>query len=204
MTADYEITQWIEKLSRGDDEAAQAVWEQFFDRLVRLATRKLEGLPLRSADGEDVALSAMRSFYRGVTAGRFPHLGDRLNLWKLLATITVHKAAAHCNRERAQKRGGGKVKGESIFLDGAFTNGRHGFEQVIGREPTPELVALMEEEYCLLLDSLEDKTLRSIAVWKMEGHTNAEMAHRLAVTERTVERKLRLIRSEWLGRTHHD
>jgi DNA-directed RNA polymerase specialized sigma24 family protein len=36
-----------------------------------------------------------------------------------------------------------------------------------------------------------------VAVWKMEGYSNAEIAAKLPCVERTVERKLKLIRSLW-------
>jgi DNA-directed RNA polymerase specialized sigma24 family protein len=53
------------------------------------------------------------------------------------------------------------------------------------------------EECERLLCSLEDAGLRSVAVWKMEGYTNAEIAAKLDCGLRSVERKLRLIRSTW-------
>jgi hypothetical protein len=45
VTHDHEqeyddITGWIGKLKQGDARAAQAIWEQYFDKLVRLARRK--------------------------------------------------------------------------------------------------------------------------------------------------------------------
>lgn len=76
------VTEWLDRLTQGDEAAAQAVRDRFFDKLVRLAHKSLEGLPRRVADEEDVALSAMGSFYRGVRAGRFPQLNDRHDLWK--------------------------------------------------------------------------------------------------------------------------
>jgi hypothetical protein len=45
-----EVTQWIDRLAEGDEQAAQVIWERYFDRLVRLARKKLEGLPRRVAD----------------------------------------------------------------------------------------------------------------------------------------------------------
>jgi DNA-binding CsgD family transcriptional regulator len=36
-----------------------------------------------------------------------------------------------------------------------------------------------------------------VAVWKLEGYTNAEIAAKLDCTPRTVERKLRIIRGLW-------
>jgi DNA-directed RNA polymerase specialized sigma24 family protein len=55
----------------------------------------------------------------------------------------------------------------------------------------------MAEEWQRLLDRLGDNTLRSVAIKKMEGHTNDEIAGLLGVVPRTVERKLRLIRELW-------
>jgi DNA-binding CsgD family transcriptional regulator len=36
-----------------------------------------------------------------------------------------------------------------------------------------------------------------VAIWKMEGHTNREIAGKLDCVEQTVERKLRSIRRIW-------
>jgi DNA-directed RNA polymerase specialized sigma24 family protein len=68
---------------------------------------------------------------------------------------------------------------------------------LIGREPEPAVAAQLVEEYERLLDSLDDDVLRSVAVWKLEGHTNKEIAGKLGRSLATVERKLRLIRDAW-------
>ncbi len=48
-----------------------------------------------------------------------------------------------------------------------------------------------------MLDALNDDVLRSIAVAKMEGRTNAEIAGRLEISLPTIERKLQRIRRIW-------
>jgi DNA-directed RNA polymerase specialized sigma24 family protein len=45
-----------------------------------------------------------------------------------------------------------------------------------------------------VLDNLE---LRQIALWRLEGYTNREIADRLDCTERSVERRMERIRSKW-------
>ena len=50
-------------------------------------------------------------------------------------------------------------------------------ELVLGTEPTPEFAALVADECRRLLDRLGDPQLQSIALWKMEGYTNAEIAN---------------------------
>jgi DNA-binding NarL/FixJ family response regulator len=66
-------------------------------------------------------------------------------------------------------------------------------------EPTPEFAAQVAEEYERLLALLGDETLRRVAVWKMEGLTNNEIAGRLDISRRTVARKLETIRIIWSG-----
>jgi DNA-directed RNA polymerase specialized sigma24 family protein len=192
------VSTWIEQLHAGDRAAAQRLWEQYFPRLVGLARKKLQGLPRRAADEEDVALSAFDSFCRGVEHGRFPQLKERDNLWALLVVITARKAVDLRQREGRQKRGGGKVGGESA-LDQLLghSEGAAGIGRVVGAEPTPELAAQVAEEFESLLRQLPSEELRSVALMKLEGYTNAEIAAHLSCAAVTIERRLRLIRSLW-------
>ncbi|MBV8234094.1 MAG: hypothetical protein JO075_00190, partial [Acidimicrobiia bacterium] len=91
------------------------------------------------------------------------------------------------------------VSGESGLLDpGDPATSGAGLAQIIGREPSPEFAAQVADECRRLLDGLGDEGLRSVALWKMEGYTNAEIAARLGgVNTRTVERKLKTIRARW-------
>ena len=48
-----------------------------------------------------------------------------------------------------------------------------------------------------LLERLQDDTLSKVAVMKMEGYSNAEIASSLELSNRTIIRKLNVIRSIW-------
>src|SRR5262249_53685630 len=106
MLSPGSVTDWIGQLKAGDPAAAQKLWERYFQRLVGLARKKLQGTPRRAADEEDVALSAFASLCRRVAAGQFPQLRDREDLWHLLLVITARKALNQIRHERRQKRGG--------------------------------------------------------------------------------------------------
>lgn len=187
MDAATTVTQWIQQLKAGKSSAAQKLWEGYFAQMVRLARRRLKDAPRRTADEEDVALSAFKSFCLGVQAGRFPQLSDRDSLWPLLVAITSHKAIDSQRRESRQKRGGGRVAVDDLQL-----------EQVLAREPTPELAAQMVEEFERLLAILPDESLRQIALLRLEGHAVEEIAQQLECVTRTIERKLHRIRTIWL------
>jgi DNA-directed RNA polymerase specialized sigma24 family protein len=184
------------RIAEGDDDAAQKIWNDYFGKLVRLARRKLEGIPSRDYDEEDVALSAMNSFYQGMTQRKFGYVHNRDDLWKLLVTITARKATARRRSYFAQKRGGGRVRGESIF--GHQEDEQDGLACILGTEPTPELAAGVAENCRQLLDQLQDETLRQIALWTLEGYRTEEIAGKLGCVRRTVERKLERIREVWM------
>jgi len=197
--SDDEVTQWIGRLAEGDELAVKRIWDRYYERLVRLARKKLGDTNRRAADEEDVVLSAFHSFCRGAAAGRFPRLDDRHGLWKLLVTITARKAVAEMRRGHRQKRGGGTVRGESVFLAPDASRPGAGIDRVLGQEPTPELAAMVSEQCEHLLAQLDDEPLRKIALAKLEGYSNEEIAGQLGCAPRTVERKLARIRQKWEG-----
>jgi RNA polymerase sigma factor (sigma-70 family) len=191
MNSDPAVSVWIRELQAGNQDAAQQLWEQYFQQLVRLAHKRLPNRLRRHTDDEDVALSAFKSFCRGAAAGRYPQLADREDLWRLLVTITAHKAIHAARHAQRLKRGGR----DHVALEEA--NAERALQEVIGREPTPQFSLQVAEEFDELLEMLGDSTLRSIAISKMEGYTSAEIAEKLNCTVRTIERKLRLIRQAW-------
>ena len=51
------ITHWFGDLRKGDDAAVAAVYDRYFDRLVAFARTRLQSIPRRTADEEDVQFS---------------------------------------------------------------------------------------------------------------------------------------------------
>src|SRR5207244_1252181 len=151
----------------GGPAAAQKRRESHFKRLVGLARKKLQGIPRRAADEEDVALSAFDSFCRAAAHGRYPQLADRDDLWQQLVLITARKAIDLVHHERRLKRGGGAVRGDSALLGQEASSHLAGMDQVVGPEPTPAFAAQVAEDCQRLLGLLEKQDLRAVAVWKM-------------------------------------
>jgi len=192
--ADQSVTRWIESLKDGDPAAAQRLWQRYIEALIRLARARLRGAPRRVADEEDAALSAFDSFCRRAEQGQFPDLKDRDGLWALLVVLTARKAADLVKHQGREKRGGGKVHGDSALRSADGGSGAGGFDGLEGDDPTPEEAAILAEEVENLLGRLRDPALRAVAVWKLEGHTNAEIAERQGCSLATVERRLAIIR----------
>jgi DNA-directed RNA polymerase specialized sigma24 family protein len=175
------VTRLIRAVQDDRASAVGPLLAVYFDRLVQLARRRLRDLPGMASYDEDVALRSFHSVYQRVRDPARPlHLSGRDDLWRLLATRTISRAIDLIRRHRP-----GEVPGE---LD---------LEQLLTREPSPEDAAQIADECRRLLGLLGDPELRQIALWKVEGYTNEEIAANLDCVTRTVERKVSRIRLLW-------
>jgi hypothetical protein len=71
---------------------------------------------------------------------------------------------------------------------------------LISREPTPEFAAQISDNLQHLLNVLDgtgDSDLRRIAILKMDGYSNQDIAESVGCVRRSVERKLHLIAGLW-------
>lgn len=187
------ITTWLGELRRGNADAAQPLWERYFARLVAFARSRLKGMERRAADEEDVALSAFHSFCQA--AERFPRLNNREDLWQVLVMVTARKAIKERRRQQTLKRGGSpEPEGHSTRP----TNHEiEELEQLVGSEPDPQFAAMLAEHFEVLLAALPSADLREVARLRLEAYSSSEIADRIGCTERTVRRRLVLIRAIW-------
>lgn len=180
--AGHSVTGWLALFKAGQASALGPLWRRYYDRLAARADVKL---PAGHIDGEDVAASAFGSFVFGVADQRFPKLDDRHDLWRVLASITDRKVIDERRRRSAVVHGGGLVAADPAALDSVPT----------AKQP-PDVAAMLDEQFQRLLGLLDNK-LRAIALYRLEGYTNAEIAGVLECSLRTVTLKLELIRKIW-------
>lgn len=187
------VSRWLENYKTGDAAAATELWNRYHQNLLQFARGRLRGELRRFSDEEDLVVAAFESFFFRLSAGQFPELAGRKELWALLVTITDRKAVNSMRRFMADKRGGGRVWGESNF------DGREGddTETVLAstsqRGPTPDVAAHLSE----LLATL-DEDMREVVALRIDGYTNEEIGQRLNRSVATIERRLRLLRDQWL------
>jgi len=192
----HSVTELLQQLQAGDSIAASQIWQRYITRLVSRARQRLKGTPRRAFDEEDVAITAFDAFLRGVADGRFKQLNNREDLWQVLVMLIERQAIAFMRQELAEKRGAGKTRGESAFDDmDRAGSARPGLDQFA--DPDPAAVDQFTQSVRELLEALGDELLRQIAMAKLEGYTNKEIAQRLGISLRGVERKLQLIRQKW-------
>ena len=181
------VTQVFAQMRAGQGDAPRKLWQQFFPRLSRLAAKTLAGRPQRIADADDAVQSAFASFLQRAGAGQFGDALNRDDLWNVLAVMTVRKSLTQARRERAAKRGGGRVIDEAGLVGADGDVGR--LAELAAQMPSQEFDLRCKE----LLEMLDDE-MRSFAVLRLLGYRNREIADQFDCTERKVERKLSLIR----------
>ena len=111
--------------------------------------------------------------------------------------ITSRTAIKRALRERRQKRGAWQVQTESAIPGLDRDKPSLNINSVQGAVPTPDFVVMIVQQCDVLMKHLPDDTLRDIGLLGFEGFSNQEIADRLVVHERTVERNLNLIRRHW-------
>jgi DNA-directed RNA polymerase specialized sigma24 family protein len=156
---------------------------------------------MRTCDEEDIAISAIHSFYRGLADQRFHSISGNNELWKILATIVYRKISKQKREQHAQKRGGGHVRGESFFTtDTAPATGtaRAGIGNAAVSSHSPYLEVEFLDTCEKLYELLDDEATRNVARLTMEGYSPDDIAEKLGCVRRTVERKLKRIRDKWL------
>jgi DNA-directed RNA polymerase specialized sigma24 family protein len=184
---DQSVTVWIRDLKQGNQLAAEQLCERYWSKVAALARKRLGTFPRSLADEQDVTASVLANLCHGAQCGKYPRLADRDDLWRLLVVLTAHKVCGYYERAGRKKRGGGLRSAQECA---------DALEQVLSREPTPESVAIFLEDCERLLNLLLDRE-REVALRKLEGYSNQEIAAQLKCGLRTVERRLEIIRSVW-------
>lgn len=199
MSSDPSVTRWLNQLQQGDRDVVEGLWQEYYPKLVRLATSKLRGLPPRLVDAEELAHTAFNSFCLAAEKKRFPKLADRDDLWQVLMCIVRNKAAGAWEHHTRAKRDFRREAADVLRVEEGDSEDVCFLKSTLqSSEPTPEMAADVAERCERLLSMLPDDELRQIAVLKMEGYTNKEIADRLDYAPITVDRRLGLIRKTWL------
>lgn len=183
------ITRFVANLHDGNanarEIAAHAIFDRYFDRLVSLATNHL-GDAYRSRVGpEDIAQSAIKSFFERQHRGHF-QIQCRGQLEKLLITMTLNKARSIARFHSTQKRSAAaEIHASGCAIDSdtlAF---------LADREPTPDEIAVLRDA----IDSLVDIELKQIAMMRLTGLSDQEIGDQLDYAGETVRIKRRVIQS---------
>lgn len=170
-------TEILAACRRGDRQAEETLFHQYFSRLLGLTRRRLPPGLGRRVDPEDVVLSAYRSFFVGLRGeAGFTATETPEDLWALLCTITRRKMAKQAKRHHAGRRAVGQESSLAQEFPDAIDDGE-----------APETAAILADEVEQLVATL-GKTDRETLMRLLEGATSADIALERGCSERTVRR----------------
>jgi len=181
IVADQDITELMERVRKGDEDAARAVFFRHVERLISLARSRLSTRLRRRVDAEDIVQSALGSFLRHAKEGRytFEESGD---LWRLLVVITLNKLRQKVEFHQAGKR---RFDQEQSVRPG--DSSKSFYFEAASREPAPGDETALLEEIEQLTEGL-DEVQKRILELRLQGFQLAEIAEDVGRSERTVRR----------------
>ena len=150
----------------------------------------------------------MACFFRRAKEGKFKELHDRNDLWRLLVKITRNKRVDLIRRSPKEpgesKLGRRASPDEPLAGPDAREDDRSPFPfdpstmvELSEGDALAEFVDRLGLASQELLDKLEDKKLRQVALLRMQGYTLKEIAEEIGCVISTVEFKLRRIKGIW-------
>jgi RNA polymerase sigma-70 factor (ECF subfamily) len=177
----------MDRLRRGDDDAASEIFNRFARRLIGLARSRLNERLRQKMDPEDVMQSVFKSFFRVQADGKLD-LANWDSLWALLTVITLRKCGHRVEYYRAACR---RVDRE-VTPRPSSDESTASF-QAIARDPSPSDAAMLAETVEQVLRELEPREQEIVSL-SLQGYGVAEIGQQVGRTERTVHRVLKRVR----------
>ncbi len=164
------------RFQSGEDDAATALYTRYATRLMELANRSTGDDLATRVDAEDIVQSVFRTFFRRVSDGHYL-IPEGEELWKLLLVIALNKVRMIAVHHRAAKRDVSQTRSMG--------------EQDMG-EPTDatEVLKLTIEDILVTLPEPH----REVVHARIDGYEIAEIATRVSLSRRSVERILQSFR----------
>lgn len=174
------------------ERAVERLWLIFSDRMAGVIRSRVNPQLLRRAGVEDILQSVWMDLIDSRLAPKRPPR-NREELWGLLVRITMCKisnaVAFHTSGKRDYR------KESPLDPAGGLSSGFRGLnEPDDGRRLSPIDESIARELFDSILNELPED-LRRIFQLRVLGHTNRDIAEIVGRVERTVELKMKTIRS---------
>lgn len=176
---------WLQRVVDGQEGFETLAVERFSERLLKLAAAKMSPRLARRLDAEDIVQSVFQSFFRRHQEQRFDFQSAN-DVWRLLAAMTYRKTMQAARHHTRQQRDINREKPD-VRVHSSES------QTPISDSPTGSAVAMMQELLEQLLSKLPE-THHEILLLRLEQHSIEEIAAKVQVSTRTVNRTLALAR----------
>jgi RNA polymerase sigma factor (sigma-70 family) len=181
----------LKLFQEGRSDAATAIFDRYVARLLALARTRIGPKLKRRVDAEDVVQSAYRSFFVHAKGDEY-QLAEAGDLWRLLASITLHKVHKQVERQSAAKRSIDREEPATIAAENLETP-----------EPSASEVVGIVEELQSVLATLTPHE-RQVLTARLQGDSLDQIGHRIGKSNRTIRRFLVTAKQKIEKRLLHD
>lgn len=177
------VTVWVKQLPAGDLAAQEAIFRRYQEPLVGYAAFRLKQLGVRATEADDIAQDVFMGLFKRTVDGKMPDLIDRDVLWLKLRRICGDRV-----KDARRKR---TLNTESALGDGVDVS-------VVGLARVAEQHfddCVLTLEHGLLQHYLRQRSpdLPEIASLRMQGYSIDQIAEKLQLPPRTVDRRVQWI-----------
>jgi len=176
----------VQRAGQGSSDAEAEIHRAFVDRLVRLASQRINQRFQAKIDPEEVVQSVFVSFFQRNAAGAF-QFDDWNDLWCLLVKITVRKCSTRVSGFMTAKRDVSVERSPKSKTDGSSMVLR-------SPDPNPQEIAIFNESLDQLFDLLTPLQ-QEIVTLRLQGCSKVEISQKIGRTERTIYRSLNQVQS---------
>ena len=183
----------LERWQSGDQDAAEAIYRRYSERLLALAQAQISSRLARRVGPEDILQSVFRTFFRRAGEGKFA-VDHSNSLWHLLVRMTLNKIRKKSERHHAGRR---DLSVEVYPADDKLQ------PEVMAHDPTPAEAAALADELEAIFAGLDDPE-PDIFRFCMQGYSTSEIASQMGCSRWTVRRVLDRIGHQLQGRLQDD
>ena len=172
----FSDTSLLVRFQAGEDDAATALYTRYAERLMALANRNAGDDLSARVDAEDIVQSVFRTFFRRVSDGHYM-IPEGEELWKLLLVIALNKVRMIAEHHRAAKR------------DISHTRSI-GQQEFVRPADATDVLRMTIDDVLQTLPEPHQQVVRA----RIDGYEIAEIAQRVSLSRRSVERILQSFR----------
>ena len=182
------VTSLIDRLAQGDRSAIDPLWKRFWGRLTKRGQQLVHQNELRHGDEEDIAQVVFLDVMQRIADRKVKSVESRKHLWRLMELAAYHRAVDLFRQETADKRT------QDLTDPPTYQE---------AKDPPPGFFVSLEDDLESISSRVDGRS-KTIVMMIYHGHSLAEVAERLQITPRTVQRKLALIRDAWIEMNQQD
>ena len=181
MTPDVTDQELLGRWTRGDESAAEEIFERYSRRTWKLAENLIAQRLKPRFDGDDVVQSVFRAFLSHLREGSF-QIGATESLWKLLSAIARNKISERVAFHAAQRRATGRE--QSLVSDDSMPDG-----VLADMQPRLDDALALVEEVTTALTAF-DPWAKQVFQHCLEGNSTSDIAELMGCSRWSVRRTL--------------